>query len=75
LRGGKVSGAGVEEAFGWGRELSVFDSRAVASHVDGVHDRQSAADAKDESEEHTDQRAGKEVHDISMVCSVLPDAG
>jgi hypothetical protein len=63
LRGGKVPGAGVEEALGWGRELGVFDGCAVPSHIDGVHDRQSAAYAEDESEKYSDQCAGKEVHD------------
>jgi hypothetical protein len=63
VEGWKLPGAGVEEAFGWGRELGVSDGCAVASHIDGVHDRQSAAYAKDESEEYTDQCAGKEVHD------------
>lgn len=73
MRGGKVPGAGVEEALGRGRELGVFDGGAVPTHVDGVHDGQSAAYAKDESEEDTDQRAGEEVHDDAMVCSVLPN--
>jgi len=63
LRGGKVSGAGVEETLGWGRKLGVFDGGAVAAHIDGVHDRQRAAYSEDEAEEDPDERAGIEVHD------------
>jgi hypothetical protein len=63
LRGGEVPGAGVEETLGWGGKLSVFYGGAVASHIDGVHDRERAAYAEDEAEEEADERAGIEVHD------------
>jgi hypothetical protein len=63
LRGGEVAGAGVEEALGRGGKLSVFYGSAIASPIDGVHDRQSAAYAEDEAEEEADERAGIEVHD------------
>ena len=52
-------------------EERVLDGGAVASHEDGVHDGESAADAEDEAEEDTDERAGEEVHDEAMVCLVL----
>jgi hypothetical protein len=52
--------------------MRVFDGSAVASHEDGVHDGQGAADAKDKAEEDTDERAGEKVHDDAMVCSVPP---
>lgn len=52
--------------------MGVFDGGAVASHKDGVHDGQCTADAEGEAEEETDKGAGEKVHDIAMVCSVLP---
>jgi hypothetical protein len=67
MRGGEVAGAGVEEALRRGGELSVFDGGAVASPIDGVHDRQSAAYAEDEAEEEADERAGVEVHDLDRM--------
>lgn len=63
MRGGEVPGAGVEEALGRGGELSVFYGGTVTSPIDGVHDREGAADAEEEAEEEADERAGIEVHD------------
>jgi len=62
LRGGKVSGAGVEETLGWGRKLGVFDGGAVAAHIDGVHDRQRATHAEGEAKKKSEDRR-PEVHD------------
>jgi hypothetical protein len=58
LRHAKAFGAGGEETFGWGGKQRVFNGCAVSSHIDGVHDSQSAAYAKDKAEEDTDERAG-----------------
>jgi hypothetical protein len=44
--------------------VGVFDGGAIAAHEDGVHDRQSAADAEGEAEEEADQ-AGVEAHSSS----------
>ena len=50
-------GAGV--AFGrWGGE-GILDGGAVATHIDGVHDREGAADAEEEAEKAAD-RGGPE---------------
>ena len=48
---------GGEEAVGRGGEEGVFDGSAVASHEDGVHDGEGAADAEGEAEEQADQCA------------------
>lgn len=48
---------GGEEAVGRGGEEGVFDGGAVASHKDGVHDGEGAADAEGEAEEEADQCA------------------
>ncbi len=74
-RGREVFGAGSEEPWGRGGELRVFDGGAVASHEDGVHDGEGAADSEDKAEEDTDEHAGEEVHDDAMVCPVLHRVG
>lgn len=48
-------GLGGEEAVGRGGEEGVFDGGAVATHEDGVHDSEGAADAEGEAEEEADQ--------------------
>ena len=65
-------GAGGGEARGRGRKLFVFDCGAIASHEDGVHHGQGAADAEDEAEEDTDERAGKEVHEGNGMLRARP---
>jgi hypothetical protein len=72
-RSGLVAGVGFFEgkklleraavAFGWGRELRVADGRAVATHVDGVHDGEGAAYSKEEAEEETDGGGPVNAHD------------
>ena len=51
--------------------MRVFDGGAVASHEDGVHDGEGAADSEDEAEEDAHECAGEEVHDDAMVCPVF----
>jgi hypothetical protein len=48
-------GEGAGESFGARRGLRVFDGGAVATHVDGVHHGECAADAEDEAEEAADR--------------------
>lgn len=48
---------GGEEAVGRGGEEGVPDGGAVATHEDGVHDGEGAADAEGEAEEEADQCA------------------
>ncbi len=50
--------------------MLVLDGGAVASHIDGIHDGEGAADAEDEAEKDADEHAGEEVHDGAMVCLV-----
>ena len=48
-----------------------MDGGAVASHVDGVHDREGAADTEGKAEEETnDRRPVKGHYDGSLSCSV-----
>lgn len=65
-------GAGGDEAMGWGEELGVFDGGAVASHEDGVHHREGAANAEGEAEEEADQRAPVSSH---RTYDVMPGVG
>ena len=65
-------GAGGEESFRGRREGCVLDGGAVASHEDGVHHGQGAADAEDEAEEDTDERAGEEVHESNGMLRARP---
>ena len=54
LVSGLEFGEGLAVAVGWGGELGVADGGAVASHVDGVHDREGAADTEGKAEEEAD---------------------
>ena len=73
-RGG-IFGTGGEQARGRDGQVGVLDGGAVATHVDGVHDGEGAADSKDEAEEDADEGAGEEVHDGAMVCPGLGGRG
>ena len=53
---GAEFGEGLAVAVGWGGELGVAYGGAVASHVDGVHDREGAADSEAEADEEADDR-------------------
>ncbi len=64
-------GAGFEEAVGRRGEVGVLDGGAVASHEDGVHNRERAADAEGEAEEEADE-AGVEAHSSSWHGRLLP---
>ena len=62
---------GLAVAVGWGGELGVADGGAVASHVDGVHDGESAAYSECEAEKEADERRPVEGHyDCSLSCSI-----
>jgi hypothetical protein len=65
------SGPGLEYGFavGLGRvgELGVADGGAVASPVDGVHDRESAAYSEDEAHKKSDDGRPVEGHDVSLL--------
>jgi len=49
-------------ALGLIRQVGVANSGAVAAHVDGVHDREGAADAEGEAEKEADHCRPGEAH-------------
>ena len=68
---GAEFGEGLAVAVGWGGELGVAYGGAVASHVDGVHDREGAADSEAEADEEADDRRPVKGHyEGSLSCPV-----
>ena len=69
-----MGGCGFAESFavglGWGWKLGVADGGAIASHVDGVHDSESAAHSEDEAHEKSDDGRPVEGHDVSLLGAV-----
>ena len=67
---------GLKITIGWGGELGVADGGAVASQIDGIHDRESTAYAEAKAQKKADDRGPVYVHyDWSLSSSALNQMG